>query len=252
VAGADRVIRLRALGAVELQRDDGAEVGSVTAQAKRLALLVYLAAARPHGFHRRDKLVGLSWPESPDSRARGALGQALFFLRRSLGNDVVVSRGHDELAVAADRLWCDAAAVHGALEGRTRRGRARALSRRPAVWIFPGGCARVRREGLDRERAHLQSAVLEAASAGAAELEQSDPDSAVALPRRAIEIAPENERALCRLMQLLNGRGDRAGALAVVDTLARRLLAELDIEPSPETVRVRDGIVARAAPRANC
>jgi DNA-binding SARP family transcriptional activator/TolB-like protein len=241
------MIRLSVLGTVELRRADGTEVGSVTAQPKRLALLAYLAAARPRGFHRRDTLVGLFWPESTDERARSALGQALYFLRRSLGPDVIVGRGADEVGIAADRLWCDAAAIHDALDaGQVEE--ALELYRGdllPGLHV-PG--ARGFEEWLDRERSLLRRAVLDAASTRARELESAEPDAAANMLRRALDAAPEDEALLRRLMTLLDAHGDRAGALAVFDEFARRLASEFEIEPSPETLALRASITARTAP----
>lgn len=47
-------IRLRTLGALDFRGPDGAELGAVLAQPKRVALLCYLAMAIPRGPHRRD------------------------------------------------------------------------------------------------------------------------------------------------------------------------------------------------------
>ena len=52
------------------------------------ALLVYLAVEADHP-HRRQSLAGLLWPESDQDRARHALVQTLYALRRDLGADVV-------------------------------------------------------------------------------------------------------------------------------------------------------------------
>ena len=48
------------LGSLELCNDDGRELRSVLVQPKRAALLAYLAAAAPAGFHRRDRLLALT------------------------------------------------------------------------------------------------------------------------------------------------------------------------------------------------
>jgi len=55
------MIELSVLGPIQLRGADGHELSAVLAQPKRLGLLIYLAAARPRGFHRRDKLVTLFW-----------------------------------------------------------------------------------------------------------------------------------------------------------------------------------------------
>ena len=73
-------------------------------------MLAYLALS-PHGrFQRRDRLVGLLWPELDQEHARAALRKALHVVRSSLGDAVVVTRGDEEVAIAPGELWCDAAA----------------------------------------------------------------------------------------------------------------------------------------------
>jgi hypothetical protein len=115
------MIRFRALGALDLVRSEGPEIRTVLAQPKRVALLAYLAVARPTGFHRRDRLLAMFWPDAEDERARASLSRAIYFLRRELGDDVIVNRGDDEISLNPDRVWCDAAAFESHLD----RGQAR-------------------------------------------------------------------------------------------------------------------------------
>src|SRR5512134_1167984 len=63
---------------------DGLPVGGFVYNKAR-ALLVYLAieAERPH---QRDALVGLLWPELPDTAAHSNLRQALANLREEIGD----------------------------------------------------------------------------------------------------------------------------------------------------------------------
>ena len=84
-SSAPRKIQLRTFGTIDLLDADGREVRSLLAQSKRLALLVYLALAPPPYFRRRDTVIALFWPELDDEHARGALRQALSYLRQSLG-----------------------------------------------------------------------------------------------------------------------------------------------------------------------
>ena len=114
------MIRLRILGGVELTDANGAAADAVAAQSKRLALLIYLALARPRGWHRRDTLVALFWPDLDQARARHALRQALHFLRKSLGNDVVRTRGSEDVA-AGPAIWCDAVAFEDGEPGVATR-----------------------------------------------------------------------------------------------------------------------------------
>jgi len=48
------MIELRLLSSLHLKGSEGKTLRSVLAQPKRVALLAYLAVARPDGFHRRD------------------------------------------------------------------------------------------------------------------------------------------------------------------------------------------------------
>jgi DNA-binding SARP family transcriptional activator len=96
------MIDLRTLGALELTSAESRALGSVLAQPRRAALLCYLALALPRGFHRRDTLVALFWPELDQEHSRNALRQSVYFLRRALGPKTIVSRG-DERTVSRAR-----------------------------------------------------------------------------------------------------------------------------------------------------
>ena len=110
------MFRLWTFGSVDLRGPDGSTVDAVLAQPKRLALLVYLTIARPHGYHRRDALLALFWPELDQEHARGALSGALHHLRKVLGEEAIRSRGTEEVAVSDEHVWCDVAAFEAALE----------------------------------------------------------------------------------------------------------------------------------------
>ncbi|HEU5049073.1 MAG TPA: hypothetical protein VFU00_02050, partial [Gemmatimonadales bacterium] len=109
------MLRLTTLGTLDLRGPAEANCAAVLAQPKRLGLLIYLAAASPRRFHRRDSLLALFWPDLDESHARAALRRTLHFLRSALGADALVGRGDDEVA-AGDGVWCDAAELDAALE----------------------------------------------------------------------------------------------------------------------------------------
>ncbi|HEY6061025.1 MAG TPA: hypothetical protein VIV10_10600, partial [Gemmatimonadales bacterium] len=95
------MIELRTLGALDLRDGTGAELRSLLVQPSRTALLVYLGVAAPRGYHRRDSLLALFWPEQDAPSARVALRQALHQLRRAIGDGVLLSRGDEEVALDA-------------------------------------------------------------------------------------------------------------------------------------------------------
>src|SRR5256885_10084010 len=94
------MIRLRVLGGLSLEGNREPELEALAGQPKAMALLVYLAVARPRGFHQRDRLVGLFWPELDQERARASLRKTLHRIRQGLGDEVVVSRGTESLGIA--------------------------------------------------------------------------------------------------------------------------------------------------------
>ena len=240
------MIHLHTLGTVDLRRD-GAEVRSVLAQPKRLALLVYLATASPRGFHSRDTLLGLFWPESDGERARNALRQALHYLRRSLGEDAVVGRGDREVGVDPAVLACDAAAFDAALEDG-RPADALALYRGDFLRGFFLDDAPDAERWIDEERARRRRAAVEAASALARRDEEAgDPRAAAGWARKALSLEPHDEGALRRLLRLLEEAGEPAAALEAYAEFAARLQAEFGLTPGEETVRQVERLRARPA-----
>jgi serine/threonine protein kinase/DNA-binding SARP family transcriptional activator len=236
------VIRLSTLGAVDLRAPDERALDGVLAQPKRVALLVYLAAARPAGFHRRDRLIALFWPELDDARARDALSQALRFLRQALGAKAILTRGVDEVGIDHGVVWCDAVAFRTALE-EGRPVDALGLYRGDfldGVFVEEAGGFE---DWIESERAALR----ELAARGARQLaEQHDSHGAhtiaVGWGRRAVELAPDDERAFRRLLGLLERAGDRSGALQAYDDFARRLRSEYGADPAAETTALADAI----------
>src|SRR5688500_13724137 len=108
------MIQLRALGVLDIRNGEGEQLGRVLAQPKRAALLVYLALATPRASHTRDKLLALFWPDQSPEQARNALSQAVHFLRRCLGGEVIVSHNGDSLSIAPSLVWCDVIAFDDA------------------------------------------------------------------------------------------------------------------------------------------
>jgi DNA-binding SARP family transcriptional activator len=231
-ADADPTFRLRVFGSTELSGAPGAD--AVLAQPKRLALLVYLAVARPRGFHRRDRLVALFWPEHDQEHARAALRKAIHALRKALGNDLLVSRGDEELAVDHAHVWCDAIAFDDALQ-RGRLALALELFRGDLLDGFFADAPGFER-WLETERESYRERAVDAAWALAQHHEAgAELTEATRWARRVARLATMDERVLRRVLQLLDRAGDRSGAIRAYDEFAARLRTHYDIEPSAET-----------------
>jgi DNA-binding SARP family transcriptional activator/tRNA A-37 threonylcarbamoyl transferase component Bud32 len=247
------MVHLRVLGSIELQDSNARELRSVLAQPKRLALLVYLAVATPRGFHRRDVLLSLFWPELDAARGRDALNQAVRFLRRELGGtmgSILISRGSEEICVNAAALWCDAVAFRDAIDAG-RHAEAQELYRGDLLRGFFSEEAPGFEEWAEQERSRLRASAARSARA-LAEARESDASftTAVASARRAVELSDVDERIVRELLVLLDRLGDRAGAVHAYDEFASRLATEYAIEPSVETKTVIDRIRAREGDRA--
>ena len=229
------MIELRTLGALELTSADSRAVGSVLAQPRRTALLCYLALAVPRGFHRRDTLLSLFWPDDDTEQGRHALRQSVYFLRRALGADAIVSRGDEELALAADRIHCDAWAFDAAAE-QGRPAEALALYRGELLAGFHISDAPDFERWLDQERDRLRQRAGEVAWALSAERErEGDGPGAADAGRRAVGLSPTDETAVRRLMLLMERLGDRAAAVRAYEGFAWKLEQEFDLAPSAET-----------------
>ena len=242
------MVELRAFGSLDLRDAGGAVLNALLTQPKRTALFVYLVLARPRGFHRRDKLLALFWPDLDESHARDALNQALRFLRRIVGNNVILSRGAEEVEVDAGRVSCDVYAFESHLDdGRHEDGLA--LYRGELLESFHPPASNELEQWLDvertrlRMRAHKASTHLRDEAAARGEL-----SLAITWARRASGFAPLEETDFRRLLELLGAAGDHGGASRAYQEFARRLEQELEVEPAPQTRALVAEIRKRPAP----
>src|SRR3989449_57868 len=240
------MIELRMLGRLSLTAADGREMRTLLDQPRRFALLAYLAAATPPGFHRRDSLLALFWPELDQEHARTALRQALRVLRAALGPEAVVSRGDEEVGLDFDRVWCDVAAFDRAVDGGASR-EALDLYRGPLLEGFFISDGPEFERWLERERARLREAAARAAQRLIEQCEsRGNLTTATHWARRAVELAPNDEALVRRLISVLDHHGDRASALQAYQAFAQRLAAEYEAEPAAETQALVAAVRARA------
>lgn len=243
------MIRFRTLGGLDLRDDSGHEFLSILRQPKRLALLAYLAIATPAGYHRRDTVLALLWPEMDGERARSALRQAVHFLRRTLGADIVQGHGGEDLGIVSGDFWCDARAFDDAL---VRGESAEALELYGGDLLhgfFVTGASNEFDEWLAQQRARRRQQAIECAWAFADRCEAAGSGTdAVRWSRWAAERAPDDERSHRRLIALLDRLGDRTGALRAYENFVQRARDEFDAEPSAETQALVAAIRSRTTP----
>jgi DNA-binding SARP family transcriptional activator len=227
------VIEFRILGPLELRDTTDGDLQSVLARPKQIAFLAYLALAG--GLRHRDELLGVFWPETSQARGRRALSQALYLLRRGLGDDVILSRGSEEVGVDSERLWCDAVEFEKRYAGGERSS-ALDLYRGDLLNGLHLDDAPAFEEWLLDQRDRLQRLAVQAGSELAGELvARGEGVEAAYWLRRALRWEPYDEELLRKLLALLERLGDRAGVVREYDAFARRYQEELALEPEPAT-----------------
>jgi len=242
------MITLRLIGSVDLARADGTGAGSVLAQPKRLALLAYLILARPRGFHRRDKILALFWPELDQERARHALRQSLYFLRKSLGDDVLVTRSDEEVGIEWGRVSVDVLELEQALASGDVP-RAVDLYAGELMDGFFASASPDFDHWLDGERSRLREELWVAVSAATTVAEADDDlPLAVDLAATASRLRPLHEPSARIYIGLLGRTGDRAAALEAFERLRQALEADFGIEPASETLELVAAIREADAP----
>jgi DNA-binding SARP family transcriptional activator len=224
------MFELRCLGEAALRSPTG-ELMHFRSR-KHLALLIYLALNADRA-HRRERLAGLLWSDSDDSKARHSLSQALYAVRRLL-NGAVRIEGED-LELEPSRLKVD---VHE-LERLLQTGDAAAaasLYRGDFLEGFWLRGAHAYEQWASRERARVSALAREALrqSIKSARDRCEWPD-VCRLSERLVQLDAFDETAYAELMRALWMMDDRAAALECYDGLKRILNGELESKPSRET-----------------
>jgi DNA-binding SARP family transcriptional activator len=236
------------LGRVDLHGTNPVDAARLLSQSKVIGLLAYLALSAPGSFVRRDRLVGLLWPELDQAHARAALRKAVHLARSVLGENTLVNRGDEELALDANTVWSDVADLRRSIEA----GHLQRAIELYAGDLMPGFILPECNDfdgWLEAQRAALLEDVVAACWALAKHLESTDQGTdAVRHAKKAARLAWSDERVVRRSIEMLVRLGDRAGAIRAYEEFARRLRRELESEPSPETIRLMESIRTGSAP----
>ena len=240
------MIRISTLGTIHAVSDASAELALVGQQPKRLALLAYLAIARPRGAHRRDTILGILWPDVDQTRARSALRQALHTLRSTFGADAIVSSGNECVALNASVVHCDAWELEDAVAAGNHSKALDLYRGELAAGLFVSDAPGFD-DWLAEERARVRSLVRASAWAEAERLAAiPNPMEAVAVARQALALSELDESALRKAMRIAGSVGDASAAVAMYDAFATALRRELDAEPSAETTATLERIRSQA------
>lgn len=224
-----KLFQLRLFGSPLLSRVDGTQVSGPAIQRHRMALLALLALA-PDCCVSRDKLMSLLWPESDTEHARQLLNQAVYQLRKALGDNAIVSVG-DELRLDTTAVHVDVVHFETALAAHAPADAVK-LYQGPLLDGFFLSDAPEFEQWLERERTRLADAYAQALEKLAEEAAAAGdlPHAAEWWKTRAAH-DPYDSRIALRLLEALAAAGNRAAAVQYAEQHTRTLAQEFGIDP---------------------
>ena len=208
---------------------NGTLINGVANPRSRLAILAVLAVAGDRGV-RREKLSALFWPESNEERARNALRQALFIIRRDIGaNDITI--GVTDLRLNPAVLQADVVEFDDAI----RSGRFEDAATLYGGSFLDGVYLREAPEferWVEEQRQRLAAEYGRALEkAATAATERGDARSAIAWWERRVALDPLSGRVASAYMEALVQGDEREQAIRHAATHARLVQSELESDP---------------------
>jgi DNA-binding SARP family transcriptional activator len=230
-------VRLRTFGGIAIEGAARA-LGGAAGQHRPLALLLLLAASGARGVS-RDKLVGLLWPDSDAERARNALRQTLYTLRRDLeAQDLTV--GTVELRLNSTILASDLGDFDAAVKSGDRDGVVRLYAGPLADGFFLNKAPEFERWLDDERRLRAQQFAESVEALASQAARDGDHVRSAALWRKLAGQDRLSARTALRLMRALAAAGDREAAIEHSRLYERIVRAELEAEPDPAVAALAD------------
>lgn len=222
---------LRTLGALALYEGARPErdADPVLANSKSLALLAYVALA-PGRRVRRSHLARLLWPDVDATPGRRSLRQALYYLSKRSGAELLRSE-EGAVTVVEDALEVDVWAFDRALS-EERLADAVELYGGAFLSGFPSRAGREFETWIETQNERIWSGVKAACHELVARaIEADDLDRAVRYGRTYAELNPLDEAARSTLVRALLAKGDRVAAYRQYEAYRTLLAEELGEEP---------------------
>ncbi|MEO7997287.1 MAG: BTAD domain-containing putative transcriptional regulator [Gemmatimonadaceae bacterium] len=222
------MLRILTFGGMSVAHPERELAGAVL-QPRRLALLAVLARAGERGVT-RERLLTLFWPDDEEERARKALTQAVYALRRDLGDDGTIV-GTQELRLDAELIASDVAEFAQQIK-RGRLTEAVALYAGPFLQGFHLVGVPAFERWADEERSALAHEYARTRERLALSAENgSHMQEAVEHWRVLASVDPLNANVAVRYMRALEATGDRAGALSHARIYEALMSQELELPP---------------------
>jgi class 3 adenylate cyclase len=224
--------RLTLLGRFDLSGPEG----PVELSNKKLAgLLAHLACTAP-APQSREKLATLLWGSHFDTQARQNLRQALFRLRQTLGQDLIIGDG-DEISLAPGVIDCDVIRFQTLIREGSQPSLAEALDLYKGRFLSDVNISEEAwADWLAGERQRLEGLALDAlVRFGEIELAAGHPNKVLEAAHRALAINNLREDAHRLIIQALATAGRKAEALKHYRNFVALLKRELNTRPDAAT-----------------
>lgn len=205
---------------------------------------------------RREVLIDMIWPNATPARGRSALNTALWRINKLLERAPGLSlRSFDDVVVMdlADDTHVDICDLRRKSFTARRQmndaGRVE-LSLRRALGDLLARCDGVFLEGFESQwaleaRAEAETARLTGLNVLMNEAElRGNLDDAIAWGRAILQVDPLREKTYHTLMELQARNGERHHAILTYEQLRNILREELQMDPDPQTIALRDRILS--------
>ncbi|MGI8843996.1 MAG: BTAD domain-containing putative transcriptional regulator [Gemmatimonadaceae bacterium] len=215
---------------------DGSALSGAAAQRRLLAVAIMIASAGDRGVS-RERVLATLWTDADPERARQALSQTLYHMRRALNADEPFASGADlrfnSFVVRSDVAEFETAVEQGDLEAVAT------LHRGPFLDGFHVSGAPEFERWASMQRARLAERCAEALEQLAQDMERGgDYRRAVEWRRQLAAHEPLNGRAAAGFIAALAAAGDRASALQFARVHEALVRDELDTEPDSAVVQL--------------
>lgn len=256
---ATNYLDLRCLGQFEILRDGLPVRAERFSRRRSLSLLKILLTRYGQEIH-REELMELLWPDVPRRSANPLLNVAAHYLRRALEPQVGAHQPSRFIRTNGDYYAFDVDSPHRLDTHEFRRavqaGDRYAQAKQPAqaMAAYERALSLYRGEFLAEElysdwcvveRENLRQLLLRAArSAATLYCDRGLWQEAIEQYRRVLQVDPSQEEIHRALMETLWRAGRRDEALRQYQACRRALARELDVEPMPETERLRQLILS--------
>ena len=246
-------LRIKVLGGIQVQLG-GEMIGF--SRHKATALLVFLAVTGER--QSRDALATMFWPENTQARAYANLRQAIWEIRRSLGDDWLEVTRYSLQMISRDNLWLDVVEFHNLISKVKKHVHPRGMvcedclaNYKQAVALFNGDFLAgfslkdspefdnwqyFQTEELRREIGRIYQQLAEWF------LQKQDYVQAIAYVQPWLQLDELNENAHRALMRIYYASGQRSAAIQQYKNCVSSLERQLNITPEPKTTELYEKI----------